>query len=243
MTRYKRRGEVSGLAIAICWIGKAAVKGFGTRNLEVYSLILPAEGGKVLRADLPVDSPLVVPKGGIRILEFTIDGEYFDFQPFNVYHDVLVTSEGNLPVSFIPLGLLPSAVGPSQGFEEQLYNLTITVDPEDGGTTVPPGTYLVKPGYSVTVAAIANDTSGYFFLEWNLDGEVPEDTNRTVTVIMDSSHTLTARFQRYQPLEEDAEWHGEPVVQIIPYEVFTPSHAYHVPVYIVSGEGRTSTEL
>jgi hypothetical protein len=76
-------------------------------------------------------------------------------------------------------------------FEAQ-QGLTITVSPSGGGTTNPAaGTIAYAQGTQVTVTA--TPASGYNFKEWKLDGVSSSGTSITVT--MDTSHTLEADFE------------------------------------------------
>lgn len=72
------------------------------------------------------------------------------------------------------------------------HQLTIAVDPTDGGTTSPSvGSYWYGEGSSVTVTETPNP--GYVFDHWDLDGSnVGSGTSYTVT--MNAPHTLTAIF-------------------------------------------------
>jgi ABC-type transport system substrate-binding protein len=76
-------------------------------------------------------------------------------------------------------------------FEAQ-QGLTISVSPSGGGTTNPAaGTIAYAQGTQVTVTA--TPASGYNFKEWKLDGVSSSGTSITVT--MDTSHTLEADFE------------------------------------------------
>jgi len=69
---------------------------------------------------------------------------------------------------------------------------TLTISASSGGTTDPtPETYFYGNGESVAVTASAY--SGYTFNYWLLDG-VDCGSDLTITVTMDSDHTLTAYF-------------------------------------------------
>jgi len=84
-------------------------------------------------------------------------------------------------------------------------NLTIILDPEDGGTVTGPGiscgngntdcqeSYAL--GSSVTLTAQAN--SGYEFLYW--DDGIMTDSDDSITFVMDTDKTLTAKFHEIAP--------------------------------------------
>ncbi|RLF08204.1 MAG: hypothetical protein DRJ60_00905 [Thermoprotei archaeon] len=71
--------------------------------------------------------------------------------------------------------------------------LVIKVYPEGSGTTDPlPGTYKFERGRAVTVKATAYED--YEFDHWELDGQVA-GYKPTITIVMDTSHTLVAVFK------------------------------------------------
>jgi len=76
--------------------------------------------------------------------------------------------------------------------------LTISVSPTGGGTTsIAPGTIKYVKGTTVTVTA--TPASGYTFKNWKLDGA--ERSGATISVTMDTSHTLEAVFEALPPYE------------------------------------------
>jgi len=78
---------------------------------------------------------------------------------------------------------------------DEWYCLSISVhcDPPGGGTIDPePGTHDYVEGSIITVTAITNESDGFWFSHWDLDGDFYFDTQITVT--MDSNHDLEAFF-------------------------------------------------
>ncbi|MEM3621283.1 MAG: PKD domain-containing protein [Candidatus Methanomethyliaceae archaeon] len=70
--------------------------------------------------------------------------------------------------------------------------LALTIQVEGGGTTIPPpGQYLKKMGEQVQVTAVPNEGCSLDY--WTLDG-VPSGSQKTFNVIMNSNHTLKAKF-------------------------------------------------
>jgi len=77
-------------------------------------------------------------------------------------------------------------------YVRRMFQLTITVNPPEGGTTSPaPGTYWYWEGVRVEVEAFQNP--GYGFKCWKLDGSDYGST-LSVTVFMDEDHLLEAVF-------------------------------------------------
>jgi len=74
---------------------------------------------------------------------------------------------------------------------EQIYELTINVEPEEGGTTYPePGTHVYVEDAEVTVEAIPEDY--WEFVEWTGDFESDDET---ITIVMDDDYEITAHFE------------------------------------------------
>ncbi|MCP8317186.1 MAG: hypothetical protein H3Z51_10070 [archaeon] len=74
---------------------------------------------------------------------------------------------------------------------EKQYQLTI--EATEGGITSPaPGLYWESIGTSMPITA--TPSSGYVFKEWLLDGSVVS-SEELYTVVMDSPHSMTARFE------------------------------------------------
>ncbi|MDZ7725164.1 MAG: InlB B-repeat-containing protein [candidate division KSB1 bacterium] len=71
------------------------------------------------------------------------------------------------------------------------HTLTIALNPDQGGITVPmAGTYTLKKDSVMTVKAVA--TAGYRFLEWK--GDVTDTDTSVTQVLMNSDKNITARF-------------------------------------------------
>ena len=70
---------------------------------------------------------------------------------------------------------------------------------EGSGTTNPaPGSYSYSTGIVVTIEAIPNP--GAQLYEWAVDGVV-KPASSTITVTMDTFHTVEARFSTAPPVE------------------------------------------
>jgi uncharacterized delta-60 repeat protein len=96
------------------------------------------------------------------------------------------------------------------------YQLTITST--IGGTTNPgPATYHYHSGGSANVKAIPY--IGYSFNYWLLNGNVR--TENPITVIMDSSHTLSAYFVDDIPPEISEPWQDPPANNVQPLQNVT----------------------
>jgi len=73
------------------------------------------------------------------------------------------------------------------------YTLTISVDPEEGGTTTPAaGAHTYLDGDKVPVTATAED--GYIFDKWTGDYPSGHETDNPITITMDADKTITANF-------------------------------------------------
>ncbi|MEM3465421.1 MAG: hypothetical protein QW566_03005, partial [Candidatus Jordarchaeales archaeon] len=78
-------------------------------------------------------------------------------------------------------------------FSAILYK-TLTVLPVEGGTlSIAPGSYEYETGQTVTITA--TPSSGYNFERWEVDGS-PAGTSTTLTITMDTDHTVKAVFAR-----------------------------------------------
>jgi len=78
----------------------------------------------------------------------------------------------------------------------ETVTLTMAVDPEGAGTTVPGiGGHTYTKGITVNVTAAASE--GYVFDSWYLDGNFWK-TDRDTSIVMDADHTLTARFKEVE---------------------------------------------
>ncbi|OYT44454.1 hypothetical protein B6U84_04085, partial [Candidatus Bathyarchaeota archaeon ex4484_40] len=87
---------------------------------------------------------------------------------------------------------VPSGGGSITATYKTQYELKISINPSEGGSTSPsPGSHWYDSGSSVSVTATAND--GYAFDYWSLDGAT--HTENPITVDMDSPHSLTAYFE------------------------------------------------
>jgi hypothetical protein len=78
---------------------------------------------------------------------------------------------------------------------KQLYSLNIKIEPSDSGS-VTAESRLYKEGESVVITA--NPTPGFGFQEWSGDYK---GSNKTITVLIDSSKTIQANFVDFPPAE------------------------------------------
>lgn len=70
------------------------------------------------------------------------------------------------------------------------YDVTVSANPEEGGTVTGTGTYTY--GDQVTVTATAND--GYTFSSMTVDGNPVTTTNNSYTLTVSGNHTVVATF-------------------------------------------------
>ncbi|MBI4560338.1 MAG: hypothetical protein HY706_22350, partial [Candidatus Hydrogenedentes bacterium] len=85
------------------------------------------------------------------------------------------------------------------------YDLTINVQPQDGGGTVPPpGTYSEVRNTEVTITEHANE--GFRFVGWSGSAS---GTGESVTVVMNFTKSVTATFCEEDKYALTASWTGE----------------------------------
>ncbi len=108
-----------------------------------------------------------------------LNGSYF-FQSW---------SDGGLQSHVITV---PSSATTYTATFQLLCALTVSDSPSAGGSTNYDGTHAFGQGRVVFVTATPN--AGYYFVGWTLDGS-PDGSSNSVSVTMNSNHTLAAEFQ------------------------------------------------
>lgn len=104
--------------------------------------------------------------------------------PPGEYTVKIVTATGVEAYAALPL---------SKAAQQPRVTITVSVDPQDGGTTdPPPGEYSVAAGSTVTVRAEPNP--GYAFAKWLVNGS-EYSAEREVIITVRGPTSLTAVFQ------------------------------------------------
>ena len=84
--------------------------------------------------------------------------------------------------------------------QPEQYTITVTANPEEGGTVTGGGTYYA--GASCTVTAMASP--GFTFVRWT-ENDVEVSTEQSYTFTIRANHTLVANFQEIQCIDTIAE--------------------------------------
>ncbi|MFC1607454.1 InlB B-repeat-containing protein [Candidatus Latescibacterota bacterium] len=96
-------------------------------------------------------------------------------EPTNASTTVTMDSDKSVTANFELLGVM--------------YNLTVSSNPNGGGTVSGTGTY----GENTEATVTATPADGYKFIDWA--GEVADPTSTSTTVTMDSDKSVTANFE------------------------------------------------
>ena len=106
------------------------------------------------------------------------------------YHFINWTENGN-EVSTNPIYnvIVISSHSYVAHFQINTYEITVTANPEEGGTITGAGTY----NYGETVTLTATSNAGYTFQNWTENGQTVS-SNQTYIFIVNSSRSLVANF-------------------------------------------------
>lgn len=170
---------------------------FVPRNGGTFTIQLgPAQDNRTRIVSLPMRADLISVTGDGEDLEFAFEGEGQVVVHINIAEgeapliegaDSLVLNGNVLEMSFAESGVH----GASISLVSITYELTMAVDPAEGGTTDPAvGAHPKGWKEEVTITATANE--GYKFDHWI--GDVADPDAGSTTVMMDGDRTVTAHF-------------------------------------------------
>lgn len=161
------------------------------KNVDFYMVSFPESAGELS----PGIGKQQVAKGEL----FTITAQAkpgYEFQNWNVYGQVDIvdpnSSETVVRVKEDNATITAIFVEVSN----KKANLTINVNPVEGGTATPNGTQTVEIGDSLSISASPNE--GYVFSGWTESGNCPiqADYSPETTVTVNGDSVLTANFRR-----------------------------------------------